>query len=30
MAIVLYGSKYWKEIINFDALVKYGMISPRT
>ena len=19
---------YWKEIINFDALVKYGMISP--
>ena len=27
MAIVLYGSKYWKEIINFDALVKYGMIS---
>jgi uncharacterized protein (TIGR00730 family) len=28
MAIVLYGSKYWKEIINFDALVKYGMISP--
>jgi uncharacterized protein (TIGR00730 family) len=28
MAIVLYGSKYWKEIINFDALLKYGMISP--
>jgi uncharacterized protein (TIGR00730 family) len=28
MAIILYGSKYWKEIINFDALVKYGMISP--
>jgi uncharacterized protein (TIGR00730 family) len=28
MAIVLYGSAYWKEIINFDALVKYGMISP--
>ncbi len=26
--IVLYGSAYWKEIINFDALVKYGMISP--
>jgi predicted Rossmann-fold nucleotide-binding protein len=24
----LYGSKYWKEIINFDALLKYGMISP--
>jgi len=28
VTIVLYGSKYWKEIINFDALVKYGMISP--
>jgi uncharacterized protein (TIGR00730 family) len=26
--ILLYGSAYWKEIINFDALVKYGMISP--
>jgi hypothetical protein len=25
--IVLYGSQYWKEILNFDALVKYGMIS---
>jgi uncharacterized protein (TIGR00730 family) len=28
MAIILYGSEYWKEIVNFDALVKYGMISP--
>jgi len=28
MAIVLYGAEYWKEIINFDALVKHGMISP--
>jgi uncharacterized protein (TIGR00730 family) len=28
MTIVLYGSKYWKEIINFDALIKYDMISP--
>jgi uncharacterized protein (TIGR00730 family) len=28
MGIVLYGSSYWKEIVNFDALVKYGMISP--
>jgi uncharacterized protein (TIGR00730 family) len=25
--IVLYGSEYWREIINFDALVKYGMIA---
>ncbi len=28
MTIVLYGSTYWKEIINFDALVKYEMIGP--
>jgi len=26
--ILLYGSQYWKEIINFEALVKHGMISP--
>ncbi|MCS6953127.1 MAG: TIGR00730 family Rossman fold protein [Bryobacterales bacterium] len=26
--IVLYGSSYWKEILNFEALVRYGMISP--
>lgn len=25
--IVLYGSQYWKEILNFAALAKYGMIS---
>jgi len=28
ITVVLYGSNYWKEIINFDALVKYDMISP--
>ena len=28
MPIVLYGREYWKEILNFDALVKYKMISP--
>src|SRR5579883_406343 len=28
MTIVLYGSAYWKEIINWNALVKYGMIAP--
>jgi uncharacterized protein (TIGR00730 family) len=28
ITIVLYGSSYWKEIINFEALVKYEMISP--
>ncbi len=28
ITIVLYGTEYWKEILNFDALVRYGMISP--
>jgi uncharacterized protein (TIGR00730 family) len=28
LTIVIYGSKYWKEIINFEALVRYGTISP--
>jgi uncharacterized protein (TIGR00730 family) len=28
VTIILYGSAYWKEIINFEALVKYDMISP--
>ena len=28
IAILLYGSEYWKEIINFEALVRHGMISP--
>jgi len=27
MPIVLYGEKFWKEIINFEVLVKYGTIS---
>ena len=26
MPVVIYGSDYWHEIINFDALVKWGMI----
>jgi uncharacterized protein (TIGR00730 family) len=25
--ILLYGSDYWNELINFDALVKHGMIA---
>lgn len=25
--IVLYGSDYWREIINFEALVRHGMIA---
>jgi uncharacterized protein (TIGR00730 family) len=26
--IVLYGSDFWHEILNFDALIKHGVISP--
>jgi len=27
MVVLLYGTTFWKEIINFDALVRYGMIA---
>jgi uncharacterized protein (TIGR00730 family) len=27
IAIVLFGSDYWREIINFEALVRHGMIA---
>src|ERR1700731_2400292 len=27
--VILYGSEYWNEIINFEALVRHGMISPQ-
>ena len=26
--IVLYGTSYWDEVIDFDALVRHGMIDP--
>jgi uncharacterized protein (TIGR00730 family) len=28
MVVVLYGTSFWKEVINFEALVRHGMISP--
>lgn len=27
MPIVLYGTEYWDQVINFDAMVKYGLID---
>ena len=29
LPIVLFGTRYWQEVINFDALVSHGTISPR-
>jgi len=26
--IILFGTKFWHDIVNFDALVRYGTISP--
>jgi len=28
MTVILYGKKFWSKIIDFSALMKYGMISP--
>jgi len=28
LPIVLYGSEFWDEVINFDALVRFGTIAP--
>ncbi len=28
LPIVLYGREFWREVVNFDALVKWGTISP--
>ena len=25
---MLYGAEYWRDVVNFDALVKHGTISP--
>ncbi len=29
MPIVLFGTEYWRDVIDFDALARYGTISPR-
>lgn len=28
LPIVIYGSEFWKEVIDFDALAKWGVIAP--
>ncbi len=28
LPVVLFGEKYWRDIINFDALVRHGTIDP--
>src|SRR6185369_5750122 len=28
IVMLLYGSDYWREIVDFDALVRHGMVSP--
>ena len=28
MPIVLYGSEYWHEVVNFESMAKWGTISP--
>jgi uncharacterized protein (TIGR00730 family) len=28
IVILLYGSDFWKDVLNFDAMVKHGVISP--
>jgi predicted Rossmann-fold nucleotide-binding protein len=29
MPIVLFGTEYWREVIDFDALAHHGMIGAR-
>jgi uncharacterized protein (TIGR00730 family) len=26
--VILYGAEFWKEMVNFEAMVKWGVISP--
>ena len=27
VAVIIYGSEYWKKIVNFEAMVEYGVIN---
>jgi len=28
MPVILFGSEFWDEVINFDALVRWGVVNP--
>jgi hypothetical protein len=29
LPVVLFGSEYWREVVNFEALIRYGMIDAK-